>query len=1247
MVAKPAPMPAPTNLAKLLQCQVQLHPEKLACAYLADNGEVSSRLDFASLDLKARALAARLQGLDAGGEAAVLLYPPGLDFIVAFFACVYANVLAIPLPMPRGKANFDQTKGIIEDTKCEIILSTQTFISKLLRYDERYFEKLICVDTQLIDTDLAYAWQPVESIAANDVAYLQYTSGSTSARKGVMVTHANVLENIKGIDRGFAHTDTSIAVNWLPHFHDLGLVSGILQPLYHGNTNYLMAPTALVQRPVRWLSAISKFRATHTNSPNYAYDLCVKKIMPDQTSGLDLSAWRVALNGAEPVRADTVSDFYEKFKSLGLRKTTMYPAYGLAEATLVVSAGLANQEATVLSVDANALEKGSILEVAGTHENSRKLVGCGEALDDTVIAIVDPKAGSQLHDNEVGEIWVSGPAVAAGYWHDEQATQETFGNQLENYPGRSFLRTGDLGFLRNRQLYITGREKDLIIVRGANHYPQDIEWTVENCHSAFKSGCGAAFSITDTGSERLIVVFEIERDQLKSIDVDEVTKVARRRIAEEHDLQLHGLVLLKTATVPRTSSGKIQRRQCKKDFLAGNLEEIGRWIATEQAEQQDEHNGNANDQVQGSQSLGRHSMSVQADTADGLIEWLRSFAEQRLNSRDYDERRMLAPHVILELGNNGVLGLQTATEYGGLGLSCNDTLRVIEQLAAIDLTMAMMTIVHNTLGIATIERAATDELKKRLLPQLASGRELVAFAISEPSAGSNPRAIRTIAKQVAADKWQLTGEKIWSGSAGWSSVINVFAQHHDIHDEPQGMIGFVVPVSAAGVEIGPEARTFGMRGMVQNTITFTDVVLSKEQLLGEPGGGMGVAQHVMQRGRLMIAAACVGGMKRCLQLMVRYGENRTISTGRLINNGLWLSRVAEISHQIYALEKLIARVGMLEDKQVAVAADIFAALKITAPELLWSSADSLMQMLGGRGYIEDNIAPQLLRDARVARILEGPTEALQMFLGARVTKDPADYYEFLNSGSDSGSLSDALIAAVESRAPQYGADHAFLCAVGETAAQAVLVSCLQTQAPKESVAHQQSLQWARKRFDQLLGNLNNYESLDSAFDAARLRTIVAGYSHSIGDIEQQLPGLESGLNGLLERDQDLKSGVSKNNSQQNFSSPLKHQNSPEISSQGPRAATSADPKISSGDSRSLAAFMAKWLDTELKLAAGTVKTEDTFFEHGVDSVVSVMLTVAIEEEFGFLVEPEVVYDYPRINACATEIARQIATATKS
>ncbi|MEM6404908.1 MAG: acyl-CoA dehydrogenase family protein, partial [Cyanobacteria bacterium P01_D01_bin.116] len=355
-----------------------------------------------------------------------------------------------------------------------------------------------------------------------------------------------------------------------------------------------------------------------------------------------------------------------------------------------------------------------------------------------------------------------------------------------------------------------------------------------------------------------------------------------------------------------------------------------------------------------------------------LIVWLRDYASNYINSRLIDERRSIPPHIVLDFGNRGLLGMQVPHEYGGLGLSNYDTMRVLQQLGAIDPTLSLFVGLNNILGIRPILRYGSKALKDELLPILATGRELAAFAITEPGAGSNPQGITSQAIP-DGDSWRLNGTKIWSGSAAWAGVTNVFVRHQNKDGSWQGISGFAVR-KGTGLRQGKEALTMGMRGMVQNTVYLNDVLVSAEQMLGQPGAGMQVAQDAMMYGRLAIAAASVGGMKRCTQLMLRYSSRRSVSTGKLLENHAVLKRLSEITAAITATENLVSQVTRRLDLGEVVPIEIYTACKTAAPEFYWYAADSLIQVLGGRGYIETNIAPQILRDARILRIFEGPTE---------------------------------------------------------------------------------------------------------------------------------------------------------------------------------------------------------------------------------------------------------------------------------
>ena len=566
---------APANLVDMLRVRAQARPEAMAAVYLGDGEDIKGRVTFGELDTQARAIGARLQGLGAAGECVLLVYPPGLEFLSAFFGCFYANAIPVPLPLPHSKGTIAQFPAIAHDLDARILLTTATTMTRLRRMELPGVEALVRLHSEDTPFELERAWRPFTP-GGSQTAYLQYTSGSTANRKGVIVSHANVIVHLAGMTARFRHHAQSVSVNWLPHTHDLGLVGGILQPLYHGHLNLLMSPNAFVQQPIRWLNAITRFRGTYTNSPNFGYDHCVRKTTPEQRAGLDLRAWEVALNGAEPVHQQTVETFAGMFEPCGLRPHVMFPAYGMAEATLMISGPVPMTPCASVRLDAAALEQNLVREAAAA-QGSRVLVGCGPPMPDTIVRIVNPLTCRECRDDEVGEIWAHGPGVAGGYWRRPEENAETFAGRLADSPdARDYLRTGDLGFLRQGELFITGRWKDLVIIRGANHYPHDIEWTIERSHEAFRPGCGGAFSVETDQGECLVVVYELAREYLKTIEPEELLRLARRAVAEEHDLHIHWLVLLRTGTVPRTTSGKIQRSKCRADFLHGELSEVWR-----------------------------------------------------------------------------------------------------------------------------------------------------------------------------------------------------------------------------------------------------------------------------------------------------------------------------------------------------------------------------------------------------------------------------------------------------------------------------------------------------------------------------------------------------------------------------------------------------------------------------------------------------------------------------------------------
>ena len=576
-----ASQPQFSTLVELLQYRAETQPDDLAYQFLVDGKKEGAAYTYAELDQWARAIAAFLQQQKAKGERALLLYPQGVEVVAAFCGCLYAGVIAIPVPPPdagRMKRTLPRLREIIKDAKASIVLSNDRIINLIkdsgLEFPE--FNEMRWVDTESIDIELAKDWQDPE-VDKDVLAYLQYTSGSTSTPKGVMLSHYNLLHHSAYLKRACGYTSDGPSVTWMPYFHDYGLVEGLMQPLYNGAPCYIMAPLAFVKRPLRWLQAIQKYGATHSQAPNFAYELCLRRIKPAKREGLDLSSWKSAGNAAEPINPRVLREFYEAFSEYGFQKEAASPAYGLAEATLLVSTTPIGREPVILLLEAAELEKGKIVPATLESSYVREAVSCGSLVCETEVAIVNPDTLVRCADDEVGEIWVRDPGVAHGYWQRPDATRETFEAQIKGEGAKRYLRTGDLGFMQEGELFITGRIKDLIIIRGTNHYPQDIEWTVQQTGPAMRPDYGACFSIIEDGEEQLVVVQEIERQHQRDLNADDLMAEIRQAISEAHELQVYAIALVKSGNVLKTSSGKIQRRKCKASFLAGELEVLADW----------------------------------------------------------------------------------------------------------------------------------------------------------------------------------------------------------------------------------------------------------------------------------------------------------------------------------------------------------------------------------------------------------------------------------------------------------------------------------------------------------------------------------------------------------------------------------------------------------------------------------------------------------------------------------------------
>ena len=1239
-----------------LQSHAASMPHQVAYTFLREDGKTDD-LTYGALARRATRLAGYLLQQAEPGERVVLLYPAGLEFITAYFSCLLAGMIAVPATLPHKTRPSRRLQAMLADADPALILTRADSAASLrasLALIDAGTRAVLATDTLDVPASAAAVALPVVTPAMT--AFLQYTSGSTALPKGVEVTHANIASNTEAIRTGFGFEPASVMVSWLPLFHDMGLIGSIVAPMVVGFRAVLMAPGAFLKNPAMWLEAITRYRGTCAGAPNFGWDYCAKKIGLEARARLDLTSLRVAYNGSEPVRASTLRAFVDAFAGCGMRASALFPCYGMAETTLFVSGGPIDRAPLVRTVSKSMLEGNQVRDAAPGSADAREVVSSGIVASANLVVIVDPESLRPAGRQRVGEVWVAGPSVARGYWQRPVETAAAFDNRL---PGQAqpFLRTGDLGFMQDGELFITGRLKDLVIVNGRNVYPQDVEEVIEGAIDFIAPNMCAAFSVEIDGQERLAIVAEANRSLARAAQqqagagsaIDQVLvriELAARNIctliAQQFDVSVSSLVFVKPGSFPRTTSGKVQRARCKELALAGELElvyvmpgSIFDRRGTLADVEAPPAAGPAGAPVRSAAvTPPAHPDGAQSRArADAMIAWFRQYAARRLQSRVGDERRTIAPYVVLDLGNQGFFGLQVPARFGGAALLTADLLRVMEQLAAVDLTIATMVGVHNGLGVRTILQAGTPAVHERLLPVLASGRQLAAFALTEPGAGSNPVAMHATARQ-AQGGWIVNAEKQWIGLAAWAGVITVFAKAFDASGAALGTLALMVAEDTPGLSQGPEALTMGMRGMVQNTVFLVDAFLPDAAVLRAPGQGMEVARDAMLFSRLGIGAMCIGGMKRCAQLMARYAERRDIASGRLLDHPVTLARLHDLGAAIFAIEALVHAIGAQIDGGHVVAPEAYLACKTSSTELFGQAADALVQMLGGRGYIETNAAPQILRDARVLRILEGPTETLYAHLGATLGQNGGAALAFIRDALHAPALAGALDATATSIKAGAGAgQHLFASAtalhqwldyrLGELAAAAFLLAATEQRAQ----GHPQALHavtWARRRYTSLADAIRAELAQDAPYGASDdLLQMVAAYGAAIGDVDQDAPGEGQHIDPILRRMpvQTL--------------APLAAQ----AVTVAPQSAAAAEHVPTPLQAIVHDAVLA-WLRSEKPLAQHVVDFDTPFTSLGMDSLATVSIASDIENRTGIPIVPELLYDYQTVHTLSACLAQR-------
>jgi acyl-CoA synthetase (AMP-forming)/AMP-acid ligase II len=554
----------------VLELMSSSRPDTVAYTFRSAGGTIGESITYRDLDRRARAYAAYVTSITTPADRVLLLYPAGIDYVVAFFGCLYAGVVAVPSYPPTGVrpiAAIERSIALARDAGARVALTTEAVAAKWDAGRAGHTAPCHPVPRDLDDArGLA-----VFPAAGDELAMLQYTSGSTGSPKGVMITHANLLSNMAVMAQGLETREGTTFVSWLPLYHDMGLVAGVLLPLLVGGTQHLMSPTTFLRRPFAWLEAISSERASITVAPNFAYELCLRRITAADADRLDLSSWSVAAMGAEPVRAETIRRFSHAFARCGFRAEATYPSYGLAEATCAVTGGAITAEPVVLRVDREALQSHEV-KLAEADGDGLEVVGCGHPYLDHSVTIVTEE-GARCEPGEVGEIWITGSSVSRGYWGRPEASQRVFEARLPP-DERAWLRTGDLGFLREGELFVVGRSKDVIIIRGRNHAPEDLELTVDECSDLVEPGGVVAFGVDEDGEERLVLVVALVRGVTADAKLGELIM---RRIAEVHGVEVHDILFVRGREIPRTSSGKVQRRACRTSYRRRELTGKGRW----------------------------------------------------------------------------------------------------------------------------------------------------------------------------------------------------------------------------------------------------------------------------------------------------------------------------------------------------------------------------------------------------------------------------------------------------------------------------------------------------------------------------------------------------------------------------------------------------------------------------------------------------------------------------------------------
>ncbi|WP_326984026.1 AMP-binding protein [Chryseobacterium sp. MYb264] len=1186
------------------------------------------------------------------GDRCLLIFNQGVEFIVAFLACQWIGAIPVPLNIPGRSKSLDKWKNIAKECYPKAIMTGSKTAARLSQSfgKSELLGKIPMISIQLCESESLDTPFTVEP-DIHPTAFLQYTSGSTGNPKGVVVTQDSLIKNSKESKKNMNAGPDSIFVSWLPFYHDMGLILFIVQTIYNGNSLYLMKPEDFMSRPMNWMHALSKWKATHTGGPNFAYQLVADKLMQlheelkknKKKADISLKTLRMCASGAEPIRFKTIADFQNAISLFGAPDHVISPGYGLAEATLTVTLNKEGEKVKWLKVDQEVLKKNKVIVKesgfleAGKHfpedEDYVYLVGNGVCIDNHSVDIIKNYdfegefAGTvseilQTEPYSIGELWYSGPSVTNGYYENKKATSETY--IYSNQGDTVYLRTGDLAFKDEEgQLYIVGRIKDLIIIRGLNYYPQDIERTACYAHPDLRIDGAAAFSLTENGNESCCIVQELNRSALPSPTFDEYTKAIRNAVLQEHGIAVETILFVAPMHVPRTTSGKIQRRLAKRMTENGEWENLLHSSALHLKKNQ------------------KKETPIYSPLSEELLKSkileLRHFLKTRVDSYIIDERRTIPPYIMTEFSHMGLMGLLIPVEHGGMGCTLDQARNFIEIISSADLTLGLMVSLHNLLGLHPIAKFAGEEIREKIVRELAEGKGTASFALSEPGAGSNPNAGRTLA-QKSNDGWILNGEKCWVGSSSWASYLTVIAHTQDENGKYMGQSAFLVPQGSPGLKHIEECMTMGMRGTVQGHFILKDVKISDSHVLGGIGKGAEILHEVVSMGRIGINSMCIGILKTVLSRSKRWAENRTVNSGTLIDQPIVLKKLTEFLGILEIIETYQSKLVEWKDEGLVVPDILISAGKIFSTEETWKGVDFLMQLTAARGYSEPNGIAQLFRDTRVLRIFEGPTESLIADLGGRTEDTIMETLNFLTYQHL------AINAAVQQEKIQqirhqfeknnitsdYQNKKLARYAFGE-----VLTYQLISWLCQDDISSY-AKNWLEKKMETIISETMEMNTSLLTKQRFELQFNQAMKDHEVIYTQSQHPEVS-----ISHPFRDLHSienhRISNEIIENQFIPKISEQNYPSVYTQ---------PKINTKNISEVENWIFRWLSQEAGIESSQFLPSASFSEYGLDSSLSIRFISDLNSQYSIHIEPSIIWSYSTVDELATYLCTYEITDSK-